>query len=71
MSRWAGRPCLRNASSSASRPRCSASSRRSRLNHCRILLRAPELATNCSQSRDGPCAVLEVRISTMSPDCSL
>ena len=54
MSLCAGRPCLRKASKRASRPICSASSRRSRLNHCLILLRAPELCTDCSQSREGP-----------------
>ena len=49
-----------------------ASSRRSRENHWRILLRARGEATNCSQSRDGPAvAVFEVKISTVSPECSL
>ncbi len=41
MSLCAGRPCLRKASSSASRPRCSASSRRSFLNHCPDLVARP------------------------------
>ena len=48
-----------------------ASSRRSRENHCRILLRARDDATICSQSRDGPavCA-FDVMISTVSADDS-
>ena len=47
------------------------STRRSRLNHWRILLRARGEATNCSQSRDGPAvSTLEVKISHVSPLCS-
>ena len=49
-----------------------ASSRRSRLNHWRILLRARGEATICSQSREGPAeGTLEVMISTVSADCSV
>ncbi len=45
-----------------------ASSRRSLLNHCRILLRARGLLTKVSQSRLGPAsATLEVNTSTTSP----
>ncbi len=48
------------------------STRRSRLNHWRILLRARGDATNCSQSRDGPAdSTFEVKISHVSPLCSL
>ena len=53
---------------SDSRPRCSATSLVSRLNHCRILLRAREDTARESQSREGPRLVcFEVRISTKSP----
>ena len=48
-----------------------ASSRRSRQNHWRILLRALDEATICSQSRDGPAVGdLEVKISTVSAELS-
>ena len=48
-----GRPSRRNSLVSSSRPASIMSTRRSRLNHCRILLRARGDATNCNQSRDG------------------
>ena len=64
-----GRPSRRMALCRSSRPFSIASSRRSRENHCRILLRARGLATSLSQSRDGPaCSTFEVKISTVSPD---
>jgi hypothetical protein len=63
-----GMPSRRRALASSSRPFSIASSRRSRENHWRILLRARGEATNSSQSRDGPLATLEVTISTVSPD---
>ena len=67
-----GRPPLRSARASSSRPVSIASSRRSRENHCLILLRARGEVAICSQSRDGPAeAVFEVTISTVSPECSL
>ena len=48
-----------------------ASSRRSRENHCRILERARDEATMCSQSREGPAvSALEVKISTVSAELS-
>ena len=48
-----------------------ASSRRLRLNHWRILLRARGVATTLSQSRDGPApSTLDVKTSTVSPDDS-
>ena len=57
----------RSSSESISRPRMTFSSRRSFLYHCLILVRAePDLAI-LSQSRLGPGADLEVRISTISP----
>jgi hypothetical protein len=46
---------------------CSASSRVSRENHWRILLRARDEAASESQSRDGPRPLFVVRISTKSP----
>ena len=46
--------CAFSACSSASRPFCSVSSRVSRENHWRILLRARDDAASESQSRDGP-----------------
>lgn len=62
----------RNSRTSASLPCSRASSRRSRENQARILLRARGEATKFSQSRDGPCpCVLEVKISTVSPLSSL
>ncbi len=52
----------------ASLPASIASSRRSLANHCRIFVFARGLATNDSQSRDGPAASdFEVKTSTMSP----
>ncbi len=57
---------------SSSRPVSMASSRRSRLNHCRILLRARDDATICSQSCDGPAVGdFDVKISTVSADVSV
>ncbi len=48
-------------------PRSIASSRRSLVNHCLILLRARCDLTNWSQSRDGAAVgALEVKISTTS-----
>ena len=68
---WTGRPSLRSAFVSSSRPDSMASSRRSRLNHWRILLRARGLTTIFSQSRLGPAeGTLEVKISTLSPEVS-
>jgi len=62
-------PPRRRALVSSSRPFSIASSRRSRLNHWRILLRALDEATICSQSRDGPAeGELEVTISTVSAE---
>jgi hypothetical protein len=53
---------------SAVLPASIASSRRSRANHCRILVRARGDLTNSSQSRDGPApSALDVKISTVSP----
>ena len=67
-----GRPSLRNALTSSSRPFSMASSRRSRLNHWRILLRARGVTTRFSQSRLGPAeGTFDVKISTLSPDVSL
>jgi hypothetical protein len=69
---WTGRPSRRSALVSSSRPPSMASSRRSRLNHCRILLRARGEATICNQSRDGPAdGTLEVMISAVSAEISL
>ncbi len=66
-----GSPSRRRALVSSSRPFSIASSRRSRLNHWRILLRALGEATICSQSRDGPAdGTFEVMISTVSADDS-
>ena len=62
-----GRPSRRSARASSSRPFSMASSRRSRENHWRILLRARVEATIWSQSRDGPAVGdFEVKISTVS-----
>ena len=64
-----GMPSRRNPLASSSRPVSMASSRRSRLNHCRILLRARDEATSFSQSREGPAVgALEVKISTVSAE---
>ena len=46
------------------------SSRRSFLNHWRILFLASELFTRLSQSRLGPFAEVDVMTSTISPDWS-
>jgi hypothetical protein len=62
-----GRFCFFSAVSRISRPFCSASSRVSRENHWRILLRARAEAASESQSREGPRPLLVVRISTKSP----
>ncbi len=68
MSRCSGRFCFRIALVSRSLPRSIDSSRRSLLNHCRILLRARALLTKCCQSWLGPApSALEVKISTQSP----
>ena len=53
---------------SASLPASTASSRRSLVNHCRILVRARDEPTKLSQSCDGPAVgEREVKISTTSP----
>ena len=66
--RCTGRPSRRNSSVSSSRPASIMSTRRSRLNHWRILLRARGDATNASQSCDGPAvSTFEVKISHVSP----
>ena len=53
---------------SASLPASTASSRRSLVNHCRILVRAREEPTNGSQSCDGAAVGdRDVKISTTSP----
>ena len=57
----------RSSPSKLVRPRVMFSSRFSRLNHCLILERAWLDLQILSQSREGPLADLEVRISTMSP----
>ncbi len=51
---WIGRPSLRSAFTSSSRPVSIASTRRSRENQWRILVRARGVCANCSQSRLGP-----------------
>ena len=56
-----------SSASNAARPLAMFSSLRSFLNHWRILLRASLDLAIFIQSRLGPLAVLEVRISTMSP----
>jgi hypothetical protein len=59
---------LRIARVRASLPASTASSRRSFVNHWRILVRAREEPTNCSQSWDGPAVGdREVKTSTTSP----
>ena len=63
-----GRPSRRNSFVSSSRPISTASSRRSRLNHWRILLRARGDSTNASQSCDGAAdSSFEMKISHVSP----
>jgi hypothetical protein len=47
------------------------SSRVSRENHWRILLRARDERASVIQSRDGPRPPFEVKISTKSPLCSV
>ena len=66
--RCIGRPCLRIALSSESLPSSMASSRRSLLKCCRILVRARGLLTNPSQSCVGPeVSDFDVKISITSP----
>ena len=66
--RCSGRPSRRISRASASLPCSIASSRRSLVKNCWILLRARGLLTNVSQSRLGPAfGALEVKISTTSP----
>ncbi len=68
---WTGSPSRRSSLISSSRPNSMASSRRSRENHWRILVRARDEATMPSQSRDGPAVgALEVKISTVSAEFS-
>ncbi len=68
ISRCSGSAALRIARLSAVLPSSTASSRRSRANHCRILVRARGDLTNAIQSRDGPAfSDFEVKISTVSP----
>ena len=63
---------MRSALASSSRPVSMASTRRSRENHWRILVRALGVCTNCNQSRLGPApATLLVKISTVSPETSV
>ena len=63
-----GSDSRRNSAVISSRPRLSASVRRSRVSHWRIRERARLVATNCSQSCDGPASgSLEVITSTVSP----
>ena len=60
---------MRSAFTSSSRPVSIASTRRSRENQWRILVRARGVCANCSQSRLGPApSTLLVKISTVSPD---
>ena len=67
-SRCSGRPSLRSSRAIDSLPRSIASSRRSLVNHCRILLRARGLLTKPSQSRLGPApGAFDVNTSTTSP----
>ena len=67
-SRLSGRPSLRISFAICSLPRSIASSRRSLVNHWRILERARGDFTKPSQSRDGPAlGALEVKTSTTSP----
>ena len=56
--------------SNMARPWATFSSRFSRLNHWRILVRAWLLLASFIQSRLGPLAFLEVMTSTISPDFS-
>ena len=61
------KPARFSSLSKAERPWMMLSARRSFLNHWRILFRASLLLHSFIQSRLGPLADLEVRISTMSP----
>ena len=63
-------PMWRSSASKLVLPRTMFSSRFSRLNHCLILMRAWFDWQMFSQSRLGPLADLDVRISTISPLCS-
>ena len=68
ITRLSGRPSLRSSRAICSLPCSIASSRRSLVNQCRILLRARGDLTKVSQSRDGPAfGDLEVNTSTTSP----
>ena len=62
---------MRIARVRASLPASTASSRRSLVNHWRILVRAREEPTKASQSCDGPADERVVKISTTSPLDSL
>ena len=72
ISRLRGSPSLRISLAICSLPCSIASSRRSLVNHWRILERARGDFTKVSQSRDGPAvADLEVKTSTTSPFSSV
>ena len=59
---------MRTTLAMASLPESTISSRRSLVNHCRILLRARAERTKFNQSREGPApSALEVSTSTASP----
>ena len=64
------KPAWRSSDSKLALPCWMFSSRRSRLNHCLILMRELLDWHSDSQSRLGPLAVFEVSTSTMSPFCS-
>ncbi len=68
---WCGSPFDFSAWCSDSRPFCSRSSRACWLKNWRILLRARDVLTRFSQSRDGPRSCLEVSTSTKSPELSV
>ena len=63
-------PLARSSRSNCSLPWTMFSSRRSFLNHCLIFVRAAPLLARFSQSRLGPGAFFDVRMSIMSPFCS-
>ena len=63
-------PVRFSSDSKLCRPLTMFSSRFSFLNHCLIFVRAPLLLQIFSQSRLGPGAFFDVRMSTMSPFCS-
>ena len=65
-----GRPMRFISDSKEDLPWTMFSSRRSFLNHCLIFVRAAPLLARFSQSRLGPGAFFDVRMSTMSPFCS-